>query len=124
MERRVFIAVLLSFVVLYTYQTYFAPPPPKLPAASPSSAPAGAGATATAGSKPAAAPAPTVPLAESVVGDAAERPIVVDTPTARVTFTNKGARVLHWQLKQYRDTNGELVDLVPSNLPATEMVPF
>jgi len=27
MERRVFIAVLLSFVVLYSYQTYFAPPP-------------------------------------------------------------------------------------------------
>jgi len=33
MERRVFIAVLMSFVVLYTYQTYFAPPPQDKPPA-------------------------------------------------------------------------------------------
>jgi YidC/Oxa1 family membrane protein insertase len=126
MERRVFIAVLLSFVVLYTYQTYFAPPPPKPPeSTSTASGAADAGATAAAaGQKAAEAPAPAEPEVASLLGEPGERQIVVDTPTARITFTNKGARVLHWQLKQYRDTSGELVDLVPSSLPSGEAVPF
>ena len=28
MERRVLLAISLSFLVLFVYQTYFAPPPP------------------------------------------------------------------------------------------------
>jgi YidC/Oxa1 family membrane protein insertase len=128
MERRVFIAVLLSFAVLYTYQTYFAPAPPdasKTPATSTT-------ATAGSGAKPApapvgeqaAAPSPSEPAPVAVLGDQQAREITVETPTARVVFSNRGGRALHWYLKNYRDVDGESVDLVPSGVPESEPRPF
>ncbi len=42
----------------------------------------------------------------------------------RVVFSNRGARAVRWQLKNYRDTGGALVDLVPSGLPDSEPRPF
>jgi len=131
MERRVFIAVLLSFVVLYSYQTYFAPPPAttgKVPPVS-SSSPASSSGTAAPAAPGAAPPPPSAPDASepeavAVLGDSQPREITVDTPTARIVFTNRGAQVLHWQLKKYRDTASQLVDLVPSDVPGTEPHPF
>jgi YidC/Oxa1 family membrane protein insertase len=123
MERRVFIAVLLSFVVLYTYQTYFSPPPPastsKPPAASTPSVGATAGAPA-----PASPVAPAEPEVKSLVGEEQARDITVETPTVRVVFTNRGGYVRRWLLKNYRDTSGAMVDLVPSELPEAEPRPF
>jgi YidC/Oxa1 family membrane protein insertase len=128
MERRVFIAVLLSFAVLYTYQTYFSPPTPdasKTPGSS-TAAPAADGAkpAAAPASPPVAAPEPGEPVPVSVLGEQQAREVTVETPTARVVFTNRGARVVHWYLKNYRDVNGENVDLVPSDLPESEPHPF
>ena len=129
MERRVFIAVLLSFVVLYAYQTYFSPPPGKQPSA-PASSPASPSSTGAAPAAtdatvpPSSAPAASEPEAVAVLGDSQAREITVDTPTARIVFTNRGAQVLHWQLKNYRDTSGEMVDMVPSDVPGTEPRPF
>ncbi|HEV8396424.1 MAG TPA: membrane protein insertase YidC [Vicinamibacterales bacterium] len=133
MERRVFIAVLLSFVVLYTYQTYFSPPPPptagKAPASSSSASPSPSSSAPAAPSTGAPAevspaPAPSEPEAVSVLGDSQPREVTVETPTARIVFSNRGARVLHWQLKDYRDTVSAMVDMVPSEIPAGEPSPF
>jgi len=127
MERRVFIAVLLSFVVLYTYQTYLAPPPPATPAAGAKPAAAApAPAPGASAASPVASPAavPAEPAPASVLGETQPREITVETDTLRVVFTNRGARILHWQLKNYRDTEGALVDLVPSGLPDDEPRPF
>ena len=130
MERRVFIAVLMSFVVLYTYQTYFAPPPPDTPPAGSKPIPATAAAPA-AGSAPSAASAPAAPATTpsepapvSVLGETQPREITVETATVRVVFSNRGARAVRWQLKHYRDTGDQLVDLVPSGLPDSEPRPF
>jgi YidC/Oxa1 family membrane protein insertase len=130
MERRVFIAVLLSFVVLYTYQTYFSPPPAtpdKTPPAAAASSSSGSTATAsptgTAAPPPPAAPS-SEPEAVSVLGDSEAREVTVETPTVRIVFSNRGARVVHWQLKKYRDTADAMVDLVPSELPGGEPSPF
>ena len=128
MERRVFIAVLLSFAVLYTYQTYFSPPTPdasKAPAAATTSTGVDAGKTdvSPTGATPAVTE-PAEPPPVAVLGDQQAREVTVETPTARVVFTNRGARVLHWYLKNYRDVNGENVDLVPSDLPDSEPHPF
>jgi len=60
----------------------------------------------------------------SVVGDSQPREVTVETSTARIVFSNRGARVLHWQLKTYLDTVSEMVDLVPSEIPAGEPSPF
>jgi YidC/Oxa1 family membrane protein insertase len=128
MERRVLIAVFLSFLVLYGYQALFVPPPapPTQTAAPPGANPQAPG-TATAPVAPPAAAAPPVadaPAAAVVVGDASEREIVVDTSTVEATLTNRGARILHWRLKNHRDSNGEPVDLVPSALPPDQPTPF
>ncbi len=113
MERRVLLAISLSFLVLFVYQTYFVPPPPPPadPAAvAPASAPVSPG-TPAAPASAAAAPPPSAPAV--VAGEAAERDIVVETENVRAVFTNRGARLRHWVLKHYKNDAGELLDLVP-----------
>jgi YidC/Oxa1 family membrane protein insertase len=131
MERRVFIAILLSMVVFYGYQTMFPPPEaPKPPptAANPSSAETAASEetvatpeqTATPGAKAVSAePAPA-----GLTTEPAEREITVETARVQAVFSNRGARLVHWRLKDYRDARGEAVDLIPSSLPAGETTPF
>jgi len=129
MERRVLIAVFLSFLVLYGYQSIFVPPAPEQPAGQ------AAGNTTPAAQQPAAvstppAPTPAAPAADAtpapaaVIGDAAEREIVVETATVRAVLTNRGGRVLRWHLKEYLDASGQPVDLVPSDVPADQPTPF
>src|SRR5262245_28955191 len=122
MERRILIAVFLSFLVLYAYQALFVPPPQQPrsapPAAAPSASPEfqpASPATPT----PAAEP-PAAPAAPSVVGETADREIILDSPTVSATLSNRGGRILHWRLKNYRDDKGEPVDLVPSGIPADQ----
>ena len=134
MERRVFIAIVLSFLVLYFYQAYFAPPPPAAPkpAAStsapgaPPQAPADSSRSSASPSTPesGAAVSSASPEPPAVVSDTAQREITVETAKVTAVFTNKGGRLLHWRLKEYRDNAGEPVDLVPSGLPPSEALPF
>jgi YidC/Oxa1 family membrane protein insertase len=127
MERRVLIAVFLSFLVLYAYQALFVPPPPTgatTPAAAPAQPPATApGTTANQVAAPVPDPAPAASVTV-VTGESAERQITVDTTTVQAVFTNRGARLLHWRLKGYRDERGADVDLVPTGIPARELSPF
>jgi len=144
MEKRIIIAVALSFAVLYIYQGMFMPKPvPKPPAkavqtqqANGSAAqPAGTSQTPAGGqgANAAGSPAPlaqagavqttaqqagaTVPAAEVLSGETEERDIVVDTDTIRAVFTNRGAVLKHWNLKRYKFENKEAVDLVAQRLP-------
>jgi YidC/Oxa1 family membrane protein insertase len=124
MERRVFIAILLSFAVLYGYQALFVPPQkPAVDVVEKKEPPATASTTPTAEApavqEPPAAPEPTVQVAEI-----SEREIVVETKTSEITLTNRGGRILHWRLKEYRDSAGGPVDLVPSDVPADQPRPF
>src|SRR3954469_19039170 len=99
MERRVLIAVFLSFLVLYGYQTFFVPPaqPQQARVAQPASAPGGvpaSAATAPSPATPAAAPvsqpsAPTAPQPAATTTEAGERRIVVDTATVEATLSNQ-----------------------------------
>ncbi len=119
MERRVLLAISLSFLVLFAYQTLF-PPPELVP---PTGAP---GATAppqpglipqTSAGSAAAAPglaAVAPPAAPAVRAASDEREFVIETASVRAVFTNRGARLRHWELKGYREESGALVDLVPA----------
>jgi len=124
MERRVFVAILLSFAVLYGYQALFVPPQKpavdvvekKEPTPPPATTPAAAAA--------ATPEAPVVPEPTAQVAEVSEREIVVETETSQVVLTNRGGRVLHWRLKGYRDGAGAMVDLVPSDVPPDQPRPF
>jgi YidC/Oxa1 family membrane protein insertase len=125
MEKRVILAVVLSFVVLYVYQAMFAPPPPKPKAAqtelargaaAPAGSPGGAAtpALAAAAGSPAADAAPAAAVE---VADTEARDIVIETGTVHAVFTNRGAALKSWRLNHYRDQAGKPVDLVPQTLP-------
>ena len=122
MEKRVFLAIFLSFVVLAVYQTYFTPPPvPTPPVAGDPAVPA------PTTSVP-AAPAPPVetaaaPTAAPLVADADARDIIVETAAIRAVFTTRGGALKSWQLKDYLQ-NGQPLDLVPAGVPPDQPLPF
>ena len=129
MERRFFVAILLSFVVLYAYQAVFVPSPPTAPAggSTPSEAATGQGAaTPDVADSKNVAEASVQPAIEAapVEGDEQEREIVVDTSTVQVVLSNRGGRVLRWRLKAFQDQAGNPVDLVPSDVPSDQPRPF
>src|SRR5687767_7502703 len=129
MERRVFIAVILSFVVLYGYQALFPPPKPPAPAepttqGTPAAAAPAAVAPAATPATPPATPPATEPAPAAQVAETAPREIVVDTAHARIVLSNVGGRLVRWQLKGYTDDKGMMVDLVPSDLPPDQPRPF
>ena len=131
MERRTLIAVFLSFIVLYAYQAYFVPATPPRQAASPSNAaPQAPGASTSSPSSTAPTAAPPVaereqaPSPQAVTTEATDREITVDTGRVEAVFSNRGAKLIHWRLKDYADNEGRPVDLVPTELPANEPQPF
>jgi YidC/Oxa1 family membrane protein insertase len=124
MERRVFLAILLSFVVFYGYQTLFLPPPPPAAPATTVQPQAQPPSGATPAAPAAVAPAVTSSDPAAVTSETAEREITVETTTVQAVLSNRGGRVVHWRLKDYRDASGEMVDLVPSALPDDQPRPF
>ena len=132
MERRFFLAILLSFAVLYGYQALFVPPAPKTQqTVTPASTTSSAAQPATANAPSATSTQSAQPAAESTAaestpaeGEANEREIVVDTATVQVVLTNRGGRVLHWRLKAFQDQTGNQVDLVPTEVPSDQPRPF
>jgi YidC/Oxa1 family membrane protein insertase len=130
MEKRVLLAVALSFLVLVVYQSLFVPPRPEpvrdtpvgasptpsTQAVEPTPAPDGPPSVAT---PPAAATEP-LPPAEPLVADTEVRDVTVDTAMLQAVFSNRGAELTSWKLKTYRTESRELVDLVPANLPEEE----
>jgi YidC/Oxa1 family membrane protein insertase len=133
MEKRVLLAVILSFVVLYAFQAIYPPPKPQEPSkpAAASRPPAATSATPRATTPPAAAPvkeASAAPAAQPpvapLVGDNAERDIVVENEAVRAVFTTRGGALKSWRLKKYQDTAAEPLELVPHNVPPDTPRPF
>jgi YidC/Oxa1 family membrane protein insertase len=118
MERRVLIAIFLSFIVLYAYQALVGKPTPKKAAPVAPSAPASTQTTSPAGVPATSPPSPTLaPPAATLVGDTAEREIRVETRDVIAVFTSRGARLKSWRLKKYLDQQRqpqELIEQTPS----------
>jgi YidC/Oxa1 family membrane protein insertase len=127
MERRLLLAILLTFLVLLGYQ-WLLPKPPPLPAQS-----AGASATAP-GAGPTNSPAgpgaapvaavPDLPPVQTVLADSAEKTVALDNGLVHAVFSNRGGTLTSWQLAKYHDNAGHPVDLVPRDLPAGAAKPF
>jgi YidC/Oxa1 family membrane protein insertase len=130
MERRVLLAISLSFAVLFIYQALFVPTPPaqnetpsapsqvsgNAPARTPGSVPL------TSGNMSATVPVPA--QAAALVGETEEREVVVETAVVRAVFTNRGGRLRHWALKQYREDQEGPIDLIPETIPPELPLPF
>ncbi|OGP86099.1 MAG: hypothetical protein A2V87_11245 [Deltaproteobacteria bacterium RBG_16_58_17] len=125
MDKRTFLAVVLSIAVLFIYQNFFVKQPDKkqtVPAQQQETPVAGqktAQQPSAAAEKTAAPPATLsqttgrMVAAKAVTGT--DRDVVVATPLYRAVFTTRGAALKSFQLKQYRtslENTDDLVDIV------------
>jgi len=128
MERRVLLAITLSFLVLFLFQRFVMPPPASAPRniSGTTAGQAGTGQTpvTSAPAAPAAPVAPAAPAIESTVGETNGREIVVENSKVRAVFSNRGGTLLRWILKEYRDDAGEPLDLVPAESGDRASKPF
>jgi YidC/Oxa1 family membrane protein insertase len=123
-ERRLLLAVALSLVILTLFSQYFTPKPAPGPAAAPSAAASGTPSAAGASTPPAAVPPRTAeavpsggtpaPANRSVVADERERRVEVETAESTIAFTNRGARLVSWTLRQQLDARGRPEEMVPA----------
>ncbi|MBZ2178142.1 MAG: membrane protein insertase YidC [Acidobacteriota bacterium] len=127
MEQRLLLAFVLMGVVIFASQ-YLLPKPPSPPPAAKKEAPAPAKpaipAAATPASKPAAGEPPEAKAPEAAAATREEFPFV-DTDLYRIQFANRGAVVLSWVLKGFKDNTGRPLDLVsPENTMLIGLRPF
>lgn len=113
-QRRMLLAAVLSAVVMGAYMFLMPRPEPSpvpevaVPAApAETSEPAGSPPTA-----PAAVPSLAAPPGGGTVEAASEQAVTVETDTFVVEFTNRGAGVTSWKLREYNDALGQPLDLV------------
>ena len=131
MERRLLLAIVLTFIVLTAYQWLvpMSQPAPPIRSAEPAAttaAPAPASPSAAAApAPPVAAPAePQVAAVDAVRADTSERTITVDNGVVRAVFSNRGATLIAWELLSYMGPDGKPVDLVPHDVPPNQPKPL
>jgi hypothetical protein len=112
MEWRLLLAFLLTGLVMflapYIYHRLYGPPPQATKTAAKTAPEARQQAKPAAESaKPVAAPATLAPVSAAKLEE-----FVVETDVYRVHFSNRGAVVLRWELKKYKDAAGKTLELV------------
>jgi YidC/Oxa1 family membrane protein insertase len=110
METRLLLAFLLMGLVLFGTQYFYKPPPQ--PAAATKSAPAAAKAPEAASAPSAVIPTTAPQDMPGQIQAGNEETVTVDTDLYTVTFSNRGAVLKNWILKDYKDHKGKPLDLV------------
>jgi YidC/Oxa1 family membrane protein insertase len=116
MEKRVILAFVLSFIVLYAFRALFVPSPP-------SERPTSVQAPAPPATPPVSATAPTAPTAPTNVEVSSSLPpqgikaekseeLSFETPLYTATFSNVGAVLKSFKLKEYSDAEGHPLELI------------
>ena len=130
MERRVLLAIFLSFLVLYVYRALVVTPVPKPAAGAPAAAPIAAGGRGTpsqaeAVTNPPAATAALLPIAAAApaIGEGRERDIRVENRDVIAVFTTRGARLKSLRLKHYLDQARQPQELVEKEIESLPL-PF
>jgi YidC/Oxa1 family membrane protein insertase len=136
MEKRLILAIVLSFLVLMGYQYFIVKPnkpvaPPvensSVTPASPLPGTAGAAQesrpVAPAEAKPAPAEAVPAPNLGAVAGQAVTD-IVVETSLYKAVWTNKGGVLKSWKLKNHKNSLKEDLELVPALAGEIGRYPF
>lgn len=113
MEKRVIIAFVLSFVVLYAFRSWYSPP-----ATSPEQANVQTQAPGAPGGVPAAAVTPSeqkeTPLEAAIENVQAEKSedFTMDTPLYTATISNLGGVLKSYKLKEYKDGESHPLELI------------
>lgn len=132
MEKRMILAIALSFLVLVLYQAIFmrskpkTPPQPEILTSERTEAEKGAGARELPPAKEALkeeAVLPSPAVTEEVKA-LAEEQITIDTSLFRAVWSNRGALLRSWKLKKHKDENKEDLELVPLMTSEGALHPF
>ncbi len=128
MEKRLLLAIVLSFLVLFIYQAVFVkkqPPPEPSPER-----------ITEIEQKPISLPPPEKelqaqtpqeteePVEFQPVAGEQEDQIVIDTSLYRGVWSNKGGVLKSWRLKEYQDSEGEDLELVSALTEKIAIYPF
>jgi YidC/Oxa1 family membrane protein insertase len=105
---------LLLLVVLLGYQYFFKPKTSEpAPAAQTQSQPRQPGSETDASGQLSSVPGSVqTEAATPAVTAAAETETTIENEKVRIAFTNRGAQVKHWILKDYKDTAGKTLDII------------
>lgn len=132
MEKRLIVAIVLSFLVLMGWNYFFNKPKtaPEAPAFT-DIAPAERGAPVRrervrvpgTETRPTPAQPETAPEL-TPVGGRAEQDVVVETSLYRAVWTNKGGALKSWKLKSHRGADGQDLELVPALSAEIGLFPF
>jgi YidC/Oxa1 family membrane protein insertase len=131
MEKRTFIAVLISIALLWGWAAIAPklfpdlvkkPAPAKAVAASPAVAKSRTSTSSSSTAPAAAAHQPAVPA--QPIAAAALQETTVDTPEFIARFSNRGAELISFRLKNYKTNQRELVELVKARDPERSDYPF
>jgi YidC/Oxa1 family membrane protein insertase len=132
MEKRVLVAIVLSFLVLVLYQAVFfkKKPQPEIPAES----------ITEIEKKPEQLPyvkesseiegtiqekeQPVEERLPQIISSQAEEEITIDTSLYQATWSNKGAVLKSWKLKKHKDENKEDLELVSRLSSEVKIYPF
>ncbi len=130
MEKRLLLAIVLSFLVLFLYQLVFVKkqPPPETPIESPAEI------QKIPVQKQAQKESPE-PIEKSQtsqekeelyqpISEEMEKQFVVDTPLYRAVWTNRGGQLKSWRLKKYQDENKENLELISVRSAELDQYPF
>jgi YidC/Oxa1 family membrane protein insertase len=131
MEKRLILAIALSFLVLMGYQ-YLFNKPDKIPQPQPATevtepAPQvpGTAAAVPPKEKPAPAEAEPAPVpATAAVSVEAETEVVVETSLYRAAWSNKGGVLKSWKLKEHLDSQKQPLELVTDRAREIGRYPF
>jgi len=104
------VVFVMAFFGLTWYRQHNAPEPTPVQNSAQQTAPNPTSAVNT--PTPAAAPSANGEAAANTTQAATEQQTIVENELYRITFSNKGAQVIHWVLKRYRDDAGQPLDLV------------
>ena len=130
MEKRLLLAIVLSFAVLFGYQLLFQKKTADVRSAGP--APAETTATAPSSAVPNPAPektasaggAPTAAPALKPTGAAGEVKTKIETPLYVAVWSNKGGVLVSWKLKKHLDDAKQPLELVPKAAETLGVFPF
>lgn len=128
MEKRLLLAIVLSFLILIGYQALFVkhePVPEQVPEQITATKPQPE--TPLPKKEPPQteeAPKPTEPEDFEAISDEREEQIVVDTSLYRAVWSNKGAVLKSWRLKEHKDAEGEDLEIVSNQAEVRGIFPF
>ena len=130
MEKRLLLAIVLSFAVLFGYQLLFQKKAVDVPAAGPAMTETTAPAPVTAApgpvpekTAPGQASSAAVP-APKAAGASGEIKTKIDTSLYQAVWSNKGGVLLSWKLKKHLDEARQPLELVPKTAEAIGVFPF